>query len=315
MLQAVERTVTTAGRTVMFSALTIAICVAGLVGMSPSLLKALGVSGALVVLVALLSAITLVPALLVLSGRRFLRPSVLARVPGLRVLVGKLGDVAPDEGVFSRLTGWVQKVPWLVMIGTLALLVVLAIPVTNMHLRNSGVDMLPEGSAERATYDDIATEFPALSAADILVIPDASAPSEADLATITSALEGVDGVESVRVAVPVGDANDHILLGVELDGIAPDSPEAVEVVHELRALDTSPSLLVGGQAAGQVDFLTALGEGLPVAGGAVVLATFILLFLMTGSVLIPIKALLTNIISICASLGITTWVFQEGQRP
>lgn len=310
--QAVEKTVATAGRTVLFSALTIAFCVAALAAMSPSLLKALGVAGSLVVVMALLSALTLVPALLTLSGRRFLRRSFLSRVPGVRSLIGKLGDVAPDHGVFSRLTTWVQKVPWLVMVGCIALLVAAATPITGMHLRNSGVDMLPEGTSERATYEALNEDFPALSTPDIWVVPDVSAPSAADLAAVSEQLAELPQVESVDAPLGLGDADEHVLLGVRLAEATPDSPEAVEVVHEIREMDADLPLLVGGQAAGQIDFTDSLADGLPLAGGFVVFATFTLLFLMTGSVLIPIKALITNLISISASLGITTWVFQDG---
>ncbi|HPU14415.1 MAG TPA: MMPL family transporter, partial [Aeromicrobium sp.] len=85
-----------------------------------------------------------------------------------------------------------------------------------------------------------------------------------------------------------------------------------KLVRDLRELDTNIDVWIGGQAAGQADFSGALIDGLPFAGGLVLLATFILLFLMTGSVLVPVKALLTNVLSIAASLGITTWVFQHG---
>lgn len=313
VVRAVERTVATAGRTVLYSALTIAICVGALTAMSPSLLKGLGVAGGIVVVIALLTAITLVPALLTLSGRRFLRPSVLARVPLVRRVVGRLGDVAPEHGVFSRLTTWVQRRPWLVLLTCLALLLVAASPLAHLHLRNSGIDALPESSAARGAYDAVAERFPATSAADIWVVPDAVSPAEDDVAAIAADLADVPGVASVDAAAPVGADGEHVLLGVRLDdSIEPDSADAVTVVHDIRALDTPEPLLVGGQAAGQADFTAALLEGLPLAGGMVVLATFVLLFLMTGSVLVPIKALLTNAVSICASLGITTWVFQDG---
>ena len=103
------------------------------------------------------------------------------------------------------------------------------------------------------------------------------------------------------------------MLGLRLeDGITPDSREAVSIVRDIRATEFDSPIYVGGQAAGQIDFGASLVKGLPIAAGMVIVATFILLFLMTGSVLVPIKALLTNALSIAATLGITTWVFQEG---
>ncbi len=307
VVQAVETTIGTAGRTVVFSALTIAISVLGLAAFPVSLLQALGVAGALVVLLALATAITLVPALLVLSGRRFLRPSILSRVPGLRAVVGKLGDVAPDHGVFSRLTGAVQKRPVLVMVGAFAVLLVMASPLLGLQLRNSGIDVLPRGSDQYTYLETVGEQFPALGGSDVWVVATGDA-DEASLAATSADLAGLDGVASVDPPADLGDGT--VLLGLRLDVDDAGGPEAVAVVNEVRDLD--PSLLVGGQAAGQVDFAQSLVDGLPLAGGLVVGATFVLLFLMTGSVLVPLKALVTNLLSIAASLGITTWVFQEG---
>ncbi|WP_284250210.1 MMPL family transporter [Litorihabitans aurantiacus] len=307
VVQAVETTVATAGRTVFFSALTIAISVLGLAAFPADLLKALGVAGALVVVLALATALTLVPALLMLSGRRFLRPSILSRVPGLRAVVGKLGDVAPDIGVFSRLTSLVQKRPLLTMLGAIAALVVMASPLLGLQLRNSGIDMLPRGSEQQRYLETLGEEFPAVGGADVFVVA-TDAPDEAALATTTEQLAALDGVASVDPAADLGDG--QVLLGLRLDVEDAGGAEAVAVVNDARALD--PSLLVGGQAAGQVDFGQSLIDGLPVAAGLVIAATFVLLFLMTGSVLVPLKALVTNLLSIAASLGVTTWVFQEG---
>ncbi|WP_235866048.1 MMPL family transporter [Serinibacter arcticus] len=307
VLEAVRTTVGTAGRTVFFSALTIAISVLGLAAFPADLLQALGVAGALVVVLALATALTLVPALLVLSGRRFLAPSILSRVPGLRAVVGRLGDVAPDHGVFSRLTAVVQKRPWFVMIGAFAALLVMASPLLGLQLRNSGIDMLPPGTEQRAHLDAVSSGFPALGGADVWVVA-TDAPDETALSEATEALTAVEHVASVDPAVDLGDGN--VLLGVRLDVDDAGGAEAVAVVNDVR--DLGLGLLVGGQAAGQVDFGQSLIDGLPLAGGLVVLATFVLLFLMTGSVLVPVKALITNVLSIAASLGITTWVFQEG---
>ncbi|MBN8882531.1 MAG: MMPL family transporter [Salana multivorans] len=313
VVRAVERTVATAGRTVTFSALTIAICVAGLIAMSPSLLKGLGVAGSVIVVIALLTAITLVPALLTLSGRRFLRPSVLSRIPGLRRVVGRLGDVAPRRGVFSALATWVQRYPWPVLIGCLAILVTAMVPLGSLHLRNSGIDALPADAPARVAIDTINERFPGTASADLFVVPEDSAADDATLDSVAAGLEGLAGVASVDPAAPLDDGDGHVMIGVHLaDDVEPDSPAAVELVREIRDRDLGTPVLVGGQAAGQADFTDALVRGLPVAGGMVLIATFVLLFLMTGSVLVPVKALLTNAISIAASLGITTWVFQMG---
>ncbi len=112
---AVRRSVATAGRTVTFSAVTIACALAGLGVMSTHILRTIGLGGAIVTLLALLAALTLVPALLALTGARLLRPSPLTRVPGLRRVMAVVGDSSSDHGVFSRLAHWVHRRPWWVM--------------------------------------------------------------------------------------------------------------------------------------------------------------------------------------------------------
>ncbi|WP_434080647.1 MMPL family transporter [Sanguibacter sp. Z1732] len=109
---------------------------------------------------------------------------------------------------------------------------------------------------------------------------------------------------------------DYVLLGVRVDTDDPGGPLATDVVEQIRQLRESepslPTFWVYGEGANQVDFTQALLDGLPYAAAVVVLAVFILLFLMTGSLLIPAKALVVNLLSLAASLGITTWIFAEG---
>lgn len=304
---AVVRTMATAGRTVAFSALTVAISIAGLMVFEPDILRAIGAAGLAVILIAVATAMTLVPALLALAGHRLVRPGVLSKVPGLRAVLARTADVQSDEGFFSRLTGRVQRHPVWVMLATVAVLVVLALPVLGLQMRNSGIELLPQSSPQREFVDELSTQFPASASADVRVVTD-STPEEAQ--AWADDIAGLDGVERVDPAVPVGD--DHALVGVHLDAADAGGPEAVAVVEELRAQDPGFTFYVTGQAAGQVDFRAALADRVWWAVGIVVVATFVLLFLMTGSVLIPVKALLTNALSLAASLGVLVWVFQEG---
>ncbi|TGJ97065.1 MMPL family transporter, partial [Actinotalea fermentans ATCC 43279 = JCM 9966 = DSM 3133] len=304
---AVVRTMATAGRTVAFSALTVAISIAGLMVFEPDILRAIGAAGLAVILIAVATAMTLVPALLALAGHRLVRPGVLSKVPGLRAVLARTADVQSDEGFFSRLTGRVQRHPMWVMLATVAVLVVLALPVLGLQMRNSGIELLPQSSPQREFVDELSAQFPASASADVRVVTDSTTEDAQAWADETA---GLDGVERVDPAVPVGD--DHALVGVHLDTADAGSPEAVAVVEELRAQDPGFTFYVTGQAAGQVDFRAALADRVWWAVGIVVVATFVLLFLMTGSVLIPVKALLTNALSLAASLGVLVWVFQEG---
>jgi putative drug exporter of the RND superfamily len=304
---AVVRTMATAGRTVAFSALTVAISIAGLMVFEPDILRAIGAAGLAIILIAVATAMTLVPALLALAGHRLVKPGVLSRVPGLRAVLARTADVQSDEGFFSRLTGRVQRHPMWVMLATVAVLVVLALPVLGLQMRNSGIELLPESSPQREFVDELSAQFPAAAAPDIRVVTDSTT---ADAQAWADEVAGLDGVERVDPAAPVGE--DHALIGVHVEADDAGGPEAVAVVDELRAQDPGITYYVTGQAAGQIDFRAALADRVWWAVGIVVIATFVLLFLMTGSVLVPVKALLTNALSLAASLGVLVWVFQEG---
>ncbi|MFD1505130.1 MMPL family transporter [Georgenia yuyongxinii] len=304
--QAVRTTVATAGRTVAFSAVTVALAVSGLLLLRPEVLRSIAAAGVAVVLLAVLSAITLVPALLMLLGERMLRPSLLGRVPGLRRVVNGLGDVAPEDGVFSRLARGVHAHPWIVLVGTLAVLGLLASPVAGLQMRNSTTELLPSQSPQRDYIATLAADYPAATAPDVTVVARAGADEVATLA------EGVTTLEHVAdVAAPVA-LDGYSVLNVFVDTDDAGSLEAAAVVQDIRALDPGFETWVVGQAANQLDFNAALVEGLPIAGGIIVLAVLVLIFLMTGSVLVPVKAIVVNVLSLAASLGVTVWVFQEG---
>ncbi|WP_182111202.1 MULTISPECIES: MMPL family transporter [unclassified Actinotalea] len=303
---ALRRTMQTAGRTVAFSALTVAISILGLVVFEPAILRAFGSAGVAVILVAVSTALTLVPALLVLAGRRLVRPGLISRVPGLRRVLERTGDVVSEEGVFSRLAAWVQRRPWLVLVGSIAVLGLLASPAAHMELRNSTVELLPRNSDQRAYVQTIGENYPASATPAVVVV--AQGPLE-EVAAWAEGLAELDEVASVDPPAPTGA---YVVVGVRPDTDDAGGAVARAVVDEVRAVDAPFPVWVTGQAANQIDFTGALADRAPWAAGIVVLATFVLLFLMTGSLVIPLKALLTNALSLLASLGVLVWVFQDG---
>ncbi|WP_367183081.1 MMPL family transporter [uncultured Cellulomonas sp.] len=303
---AVARTMATAGRTVAFSAVTVAISIAGLLLFRPDILRAFGAAGVAVIVIAVATALTLVPAMLAIFGRRLLRPGLVSRVPGLRAVLRRTADVQSEEGAFSRLAERVQRRPWAVLVGVLVALVVLALPLAHLQLRNSTIELLPEGSVQRDYVQALAADYPASTSPAVVVVAETSLEEATTWAT---ALADVDGVAAVDPPTPIGS---RVLLGVRTTAEDAGGEEAQGVVQDIRDLDPGFPTWVTGQAAGQIDFVAALADRAPWAAGLVVLATFVLLFLMTGSVVIPVKALLTNIVSLAASLGVLVWVFQDG---
>jgi len=289
--RAAERTLATAGRTVLFSALIVAIALSGLLLFEASIMRAIGVAGVSVVLVAMIVAITLVPALCVIGARRLARRSAAP---------------ASDTGVFSRLAAGVQHRPVAVIVTVVTVLVVLALPTLSMRLTSSGTELLPVDAPQRVFFEQLARDYPALSAPEVTVVARSS-----DTSAVTSwanQFRDDPGVESLAVT-PLGTTDHRVDIRVAGE---PTSDEAQELVTTIRATPAPFDTLTTGQAAAQIDFLASMAARAPYAVGLVVLGTLVLLFLMTGSLVIPIKALLLNVLSLGAALGVVVWIFQEG---
>jgi RND superfamily putative drug exporter len=288
---AAERTVATAGRTVLFSGLTVAIALAGLLIFEASIMRAIGVAGVSVVLVAMVVAITLVPALCVMGARRLSRRAV---------------EPTSDVGLFSRLAVVVQRRPVLVIVGAVVVLVTLALPTLSMRLTSSGTELLPKDAPQRVFFEQLERDYPGLSAPEVTVV--AASPDTAAVTSWAEQFRSRPGVEQVTVQ-PLG--SDHQRVNMRVAG-RPTSDEAQELVTTIRDTSAPFETLTTGQAAGQIDFLDSMAARAPYAVGLVALGTFVLLFLMTGSVVVPVKALLLNVISLGAALGVVVWIFQEG---
>jgi RND superfamily putative drug exporter len=318
---ALERTLATAGRTVLFSGLTVAVSLAGLMLFSATVLRAVGAAGVSVVGVALLVALTLVPALLTLAGPRLVRPGITQRLPVVRRLGRRLGDVAPEHGAFSRLASAIQRRPIVPLLAVLGVLAVLALPVVQLRLVSSGVALLPRAAPSRQLFDQVAARFPAANAPAVTVVSRWPAERlQAWAGAWVPAIPGVTGVVPVRVQSR--DGTQVSVLGIRVGGARtaggltvpdPTSDVARSVVSVLEAgVPAGEPVYVTGQAAFVEDFLADVKARAPLAAGVVVLATFVLLFLLTGSVLVPLKALVLVVVSLGASLGVLIWGFQQG---
>lgn len=306
LVGAVEHTMVTAGRTVLFSGITVAISCSGLLLFRSDTLRAIGAAAVSVVLVALLVALTLVPALLRVAGDRLIRPGLVRRV------LPRVDDVAPPEGAFSRLARAVQRRPVLVLVGVLAVMVLAGLPSARMQLVNSGTELLPVSSPQRQLFDGVAQRFPQASPASILVVT--RAPLSRVQPWATDVLAHLPGVRSVDPVRQQGDATTGVVSVVPVRPAgAEQSNAAQDVVQRIRDLDPGFRTYVTGETAYVVDFVQIIRERAPYAIGLIVAATFVLLFLMTGSVLVPLKALLMNVVSLGASLGVMVLVFQDGR--
>mgnify|MGYP001765710764 CR=1 FL=1 len=304
---AVAGAVATAGRTVLFSGLIVGISLSGLMLFEAPVMRAIGAAGVSVVAMALVVALTLVPALCALGARR------LGRRKG--------AEAAPEEGVFSRLATLVQHRPALTTLVSVAVLVLLALPALNLRLIASGVELLPTGAEQRVFFEALEEDFPALATPAVTVVAQASVAQASDWVPELEALPGVTSVIAptelgpLPADVPAEGADPQgpglVSIGLHTDGGSMGDP-ARETVRTLK--DASPGFptWVTGQTASLLDFNDSVVDRAPWAALWIAGATFVLLFLLTGSVVIPLKALILNVVSLGASLGILVWVFQEG---
>lgn len=307
---AVEETVATAGRTVVFSALTIAFSIAGLLAMQAQLLKVISVSGIFIVLLAVITAVTLIPALITILGPVLLRPSVIAKVPLLSTLSAKVSDRSTERGVFSAIARFVHRRPWPILIGVIAILAVLASPIAGMNLRSGLADNLPHGTQVRASYLTLESKYVGLAGADMQILADAPKDEVVD-STYVADLREKFGEKAVEVNEAPEPSETIINVRTGVDD--PVSSEAIDIMLDQRAISADGfDTWVGGAAAMNHDFNQQLADGLPLALAIVIVAVFVLMFLMTGSLLVPVKAALINGFSLIASLGATVWIFQGG---
>jgi len=268
----------------------VAVALIGLLVFDEPTIRSLGLAGIGVVVATALAGLTLLPALLALVGGR-LKPQAAG---------------AAGHG-FARIARVIQRgaVPVVVVVGIgLALL---SLPFTNARFEDIGVHALPESSETRQVAETVDRWFPGRSE-PVVAVADA-APDDPRLARWVTEVEGLDGVAGVEARpTPQGDVT---VVEVEAEGETNGST-AQAVARELRRADPGFPVMVGGDPAEVVDFKDSLTGRLPLAAAVIVLATFALLFLMTGSVVVPLKAIVMNILSLGATLGTLVWVFQDG---
>lgn len=283
----VRHTVSAAGRTVFFSGLTVAVSLVGLVVYPSPFLRSMGLAATAVVAVDMLAAVTLLPALLVKYGHRI-----------------KPANARRSEGAwFGRIARAVVRRPLPVLLVIAGGLVTVATPALAMSLSPGDVRELPASSEARQVYDLSVAHFPGRSEASPLdVLVEGGVTRPAYLAHLRS-LPGVAG--STQKTYPDGSA----VLRLTPEGTV-DGKVATGLVRTIRA--EHQGAYVTGDSAHLVDFRQMLVDRLPYAIGVVLVSVFVLLFLFTGSVLIPLKAVLTNLLSIGAALGAMVWVFQQG---
>ena len=292
----------TAGRAILFSGITVAIGLAGMLFYPGTFLVSLGVSGSLVVAAAVLYGLTFLPALLSILGPR----AGAWRLPLPRSRGG--------GGVWHSIATTVMRRPVLVLVPTIALIAIAASPFTQLRLASADATILPPTIESRRGYDVLVNEFPGQGQSTVTVVarfPDDPLNHRAALEDLRARLAALPNV--LRVDMPLSPTGPHIaLLSVRTASTA-QSDEARAIVRAARAqsLDGG-AVLVTGQTAFDVDAVDYLVERTPIAVGFVTLTTMLALFFLLGSIVLPLKAVAMNALSVSASFGALVWIIQQG---
>jgi trehalose monomycolate/heme transporter len=310
---AVARTLATAGRTVAVSGVTVALSLGGLLIFPQVFLRSMGFGGMSAVLVAMLAALTLLPALLAVLGPRVDALPVRHLVRRRR---RRPAHAAVDPyGTWYRIARTVMRRPVVYGVAVTALLVVLAAPFTRVEFGGIDVRAMPEGAESRVVAETIARDFPPSPAGPIdaiLTLPGAadSAGGSAALQSYLAAVGDVPGVNGAAVVDAAG-STARVAIAADVDTVGPEGRQLVAAVRDVPAPDGA-EVLVGGPSALYADLLGSLGSLLPWMALLVAVTLFVLLFLAFGSIVVPAKAMVMNVLSLGASFGALVWIFQDG---
>jgi RND superfamily putative drug exporter len=317
---AVRRAVVTAGRTVTFSALTVAASLGALLVFPLAFLRSFAYAGIAVVAMATVGAVVVLPALLAVLGPRVDKWVLWRHQPS------EVG-----EGMWHRIAVFVMRRPWPIALGVVALLLVLGGPFLGMKLGLPDDRVLPSDAPSRQVSEVLRRDYASRESAAANVValgigdPRGKSAEIGAYAATLSKLPGVARVDAltgsyadggqVFPATPVSQrfySPDGTYLAV-IPAVEPVSDEGERLVQALR---TTPSplgdVLVGGQSAQLVDSKKSIGDKIPLAALIIALATTVVLFLSFGSVLVPAKAVVLNLLSLTATFGAMVWIFQDG---
>jgi RND superfamily putative drug exporter len=297
--EAHRRTVLTAGRTALFSGFTVAAAMAALILLPQRFLYSVGAAGAAVGLLSAVTAILVVPALLAVLGTRINKWSV-RRGP----------SVSDESGGWYRLARGVMRRPVAVALASSALLLAASIPLLSTVLTGPSAEAVPPGQPSYDAKQYVERHYPRDIQEAVTVTVDGRAGA-AQLARFQRRIAAIDGIR--RASPFARGSGDVAYANFAADGPALRRP-AQDAVDEIRALPppAGTTTMVSGNTARFIDQKQSLRDDVPMVVGVISATTLLLLFMLTGSVLLPIKALLMNALTLAATLGIVVLAFQEG---
>ena len=295
--ESVARTVATAGRTVFFSGLTVLVTISSLMFFPLMFLKSFGYAGVGVVFTAVFGALIPLPAILAMLGTRI-----------DKFVVRRSAITPKEDGRWAQTARFVMKRPVAIVTFVLIVLAILATPIKNIVFSETDSRTLPANNKASIATSVSIKEFDGQSANPIQIIIPGGAANQEQLAAYSADLAKVKHIVSVAPPQIVGsDARISAVFAV-----GSRTTDSEKLINAIRAIPTPLKTYVGGVAADFTDTQAGIAHTLPWALGWIALSVLILLFIYTGSIILPIKAVLLNILSLSATIGALTWIFGEG---
>ena len=293
---AITTTMATAGRTVVYSALTVAVALITLTVFPLGFLKSMGIAGAVVAVVAALAALVISPALFGLWGAKLTRRS------------RRGATSADDNGRWYRLSHAVMRRPGVIAAVTAVVMIILAAPALRAEWTPVDSSVIPLDKSSRTVADAVIEDFGGAGSSPMTIA--IRSTDQAAVAAYAQQVNALDGVATPGSPVELGEQTWQLDVGVDGE---PDGETAQRLVTDVRDLDTSVDFKVAGPAAAFVDQQDAIGSRLPIATGLLVAMTLLVLWMMTGSVVLPVKAVLMNVLTVGSALGVLTFIYQDGR--
>ena len=295
--ESVITTVATAGKTVFYSGLTVFVTMASLLFFPLNFLKSFGYAGIAVISLAVIGAVIALPALLAILGERVDKG-----------VVRRSAITPKEDGRWAHTARTVMRRPIPVVVASLTVLGIMTLPVANIAFAQIDSRVLPASDRAAISSQVIESRFDGLLGSPIEVVVPNGVGREAEVSEFLNQVKGVNGVVRVGEFETYGQ---DIRVQV-ISSVASRSTASEQVIHEIRALDRPAGTLIGGAAADFTDSQDGIAAKLPFALGWIALTVLILIFIFTGSIILPIKAIILNALSLCATLGAITWIFIDG---
>lgn len=295
--ESVITTVATAGKTVFYSGLTVLVTMASLLFFPLNFLKSFGYAGVAVISLAVIGAVIALPALLAILGEKVDKG-----------VVRRSAITPKEDGRWAHTARTVMRRPIPVVIASMTILGIMTLPVANIAFAQIDSRVLPASDRAAISSQIIVSRFDGLLGTPIEVVVPNGVGREAEISKFLDQVKNVSGVVRIGAFETYGQ---DIRVQV-ISSVASRSTASEQVIHEIRALERPVGTLIGGAAADFTDSQDGIAAKLPLALGWIALTVLILIFIFTGSIILPIKAIILNALSLCATLGAITWIFIDG---